>query len=231
MKRLLLTVVAFAIASFALSADWFAYRVYVPNEEAARVLGDSDLTLLSEDIGPRTDVAAPNDAGLRKLGLRYEVVGKIGDPVGPYVRTTDGSNYRTEYLRYSEIIAQYEAWRAQYPTIITREQIGTSLQNRPIWVYRLRNPYTVIQPAGVLIQGGIHAREWLSPPTAMYITDMMVQEGLNSSAGWELLTRYELSVVPVVNPDGYEYTHTNYRLWRKNRRDVAGSSEFGVDLN
>ncbi|KAI8870046.1 Zn-dependent exopeptidase [Ramicandelaber brevisporus] len=33
-------------------------------------------------------------------------------------------------------------------------------------------------------------------------------------------------MVPVMNVDGYEYTWTNSRLWRKNRR-----STYGVDLN
>ena len=29
----------------------------------------------------------------------------------------------------------------------------------------------------------------------------------------------------------YEYSHTNYRLWRKNRRINSGNSCKGVDLN
>jgi hypothetical protein len=36
--------------------------------------------------------------------------------------------------------------------------------------------------------------------------------------------------VPVVNPDGYEYSRNTDRLWRKNRRD-NGDRAFGVDLN
>lgn len=35
--------------------------------------------------------------------------------------------------------------------------------------------------------------------------------------------------LPVVNPDGYEYTHTIDRLWRKNRKGSGTCS--GVDLN
>jgi hypothetical protein len=35
----------------------------------------------------------------------------------------------------------------------------------------------------------------------------------------------------VANPDGYEYTHTNDRLWRKTRTINAGSSCVGVDGN
>jgi len=35
----------------------------------------------------------------------------------------------------------------------------------------------------------------------------------------------------VMNPDGYSYTWTNERLWRKNRRPNAGSNCIGTDLN
>jgi hypothetical protein len=37
-------------------------------------------------------------------------------------------------------------------------------------------------------------------------------------------------VIPVENPDGYQYTFTTSRLWRKNRRPNADGS-FGVDPN
>jgi hypothetical protein len=46
-----------------------------------------------------------------------------------------------------------------------------------------------------------------------------------------ILSKYEIHFVPLVNPDGYEYSHSTYRLWRKNRRPNAGSSCVGVDLN
>ena len=50
-----------------------------------------------------------------------------------------------------------------------------------------------------------------------------------------LLLTTEIWVIPVANPDGYEYTFTNERLWRKNLRDNDGDGEItladGVDLN
>ena len=38
-------------------------------------------------------------------------------------------------------------------------------------------------------------------------------------------------VQPVLNPDGYSYTWTNDRMWRKNRVQNQGSRCMGVDLN
>nr|UQB56061.1 carboxypeptidase B isoform X4 [Bombyx mori] len=37
-------------------------------------------------------------------------------------------------------------------------------------------------------------------------------------------------IVPILNPDGYEYTHTHDRMWRKNRAKYDGE-RVGVDLN
>lgn len=36
-------------------------------------------------------------------------------------------------------------------------------------------------------------------------------------------------ILPVLNPDGYEYTHTHDRMWRKNRAQYGEC--IGVDLN
>ena len=38
--------------------------------------------------------------------------------------------------------------------------------------------------------------------------------------------------MPLLNPDGYEYSRTHQRLWRKNRRRPTSDNQcFGVDLN
>ena len=42
--------------------------------------------------------------------------------------------------------------------------------------------------------------------------------------------------MPMLNPDGYEYSRTQQRLWRKNRRQPSDDAQnenecFGVDLN
>ena len=51
----------------------------------------------------------------------------------------------------------------------------------------------------------------------------------------KLLQSTELWFVPIMNPDGYQYTFTNERLWRKNLRDNDGDGQTtnndGVDPN
>jgi murein tripeptide amidase MpaA len=54
-----------------------------------------------------------------------------------------------------------------------------------------------------------------------YALDPDVRRLVDAAAIW---------IVPLVNPDGLEYSIQTYRYWRKNRRDNGGGS-FGVDLN
>jgi len=50
--------------------------------------------------------------------------------------------------------------------------------------------------------------------------------------GLQLLDEAEFVIIPVLNVDGYVYTWTNDRLWRKNRRPPpAGGTCYGIDLN
>ena len=68
--------------------------------------------------------------------------------------------------------------------------------------------------------------------TTMYLADMLCDGYGADPTITTLLDRVEVIVIPVVNPDGYEFTYApgGYRFWRKNRRDNAGTCE-GVDLN
>jgi len=45
------------------------------------------------------------------------------------------------------------------------------------------------------------------------------------------MDNFEWFIIPLVNPDGYNYTWTTDRLWRKNRRINSGTSCVGVDNN
>ncbi len=62
---------------------------------------------------------------------------------------------------------------------------------------------------------GIHAREWIAPITALYVVDRLV-EAFRSGSDSDV-TAVDWYIMPMLNPDGYEYSHTTDRLWRKNR--------------
>jgi murein tripeptide amidase MpaA len=64
----------------------------------------------------------------------------------------------------------------------------------------------------------------------MYIASYFI-ENSNEDRVKNILEKVTIIIVPFVNPDGYEYTWTGDRLWRKNRQINSGSTCRGVDLN
>ena len=86
----------------------------------------------------------------------------------------------------------------------------------------------------VLYNAVQHAREWIAAETErrlfQYILDHSKDKG--DEAIKRLLQTRELWFVPIVNPDGYDYTFVDKgtRLWRKNLRDVNGGG-FTQDVD
>ncbi|GFY59784.1 carboxypeptidase B, partial [Trichonephila inaurata madagascariensis] len=67
------------------------------------------------------------------------------------------------------------------------------------------------------IDSGIHAREWVSPATSLYIIEQLVKGYDTDPEMRELVDTFDWYIFPVINVDGYKYTWTFNRMWRKNR--------------
>jgi carboxypeptidase T len=74
-----------------------------------------------------------------------------------------------------------------------------------------------------------HAREWISVEVPYRLAEHLLDHS-SSDPVQQWLQRGEVWVAPMVNPDGHEYTRTEDRLWRKNRRRNPNGS-VGVDPN
>jgi hypothetical protein len=86
----------------------------------------------------------------------------------------------------------------------------------------------------VLYQGTTHAREWITTEVTRRLMHWFADNADDREVKRVLKTT-ELWFVPVVNPDGYQYTFDVERLWRKNLRDNDGDGDIdtldGVDPN
>ncbi|KAK8856386.1 metallocarboxypeptidase ecm14 [Apiospora arundinis] len=83
----------------------------------------------------------------------------------------------------------------------------------------------------ILITGGLHAREWISISTVNYLAWSFITSYGQDELVDRILDKYDIVFIPVVNPDGYEYTWTNDRLWRKTRQNTTMEYCPGVDLD
>ncbi|KAL2917902.1 hypothetical protein HK105_202315 [Polyrhizophydium stewartii] len=118
--------------------------------------------------------------------------------------------------------ATYESFIASLPGV-TKQSIGTTYQGRSINAFSFGTG-----SKRIVFNGGIHAREWISPAVVTYVANYLTGSTDDAVA---LRSTFTFTVIPVLNPDGYAYTRSTDRLWRKNREPNSGSSCVGTDPN
>jgi len=69
---------------------------------------------------------------------------------------------------------------------------------------------------------GIHAREWISSATCLYIIQNLAIQFKKAKKGNKLsVLNYQWVFMPMMNPDGYNQSHVVDRFWRKNTRPFS----------
>jgi predicted deacylase len=135
---------------------------------------------------------------------------------------------RQTFFDYFPNYEQVHQWlitqNAMHPSNSQLFSVGKTSQGADIYGMKIFIDNGSPKPQ-VFLQGGIHAREWITVTTALYC----IQELLQLPPG--ILNYFDFYVVPVFNVDGYTYAHTTDRMWRKNRQTNTGSTCRGVDLN
>ena len=127
---------------------------------------------------------------------------------------------------------------SRHPNIAELRVLGRTHQGRKILGIRVTQGVRRVEPGtrpAVLYQGTTHAREWISTEVSRRLLKWYVNGFPTDNLIRKILRRTELWFIPVVNPDGYQYSFDVERLWRKNLRDNNGNGEVdavdGVDLN
>jgi len=132
------------------------------------------------------------------------------------------------YRNLTEITDYIDSLVALHPNLASTFAVGQSVQGRTISGVKV-GAAGDDKPA-LLIFAAQHAREWVAPMAATFLADRLLTDYATDPEVQRILDAVDLYIIPVVNPDGYEYAWAVERFWRKNRRDNPGSFE-GVDLN
>lgn len=102
------------------------------------------------------------------------------------------------YHRLDDIYSYLNYLADNYPQNVQLVSIGSSYEGKPLHVVRISSSSSGHSKPAIWIDGGIHAREWISPAVATYIIKQLVEVRENQY----LLDNVDWYIMPVMNPDG-----------------------------
>ncbi|HKA58529.1 MAG TPA: M14 family metallopeptidase [Gemmatimonadales bacterium] len=181
----------------------------------------ADVRRIAGELRAIIVVSAESEVRLTQRGYRPSVPALARVPTR--VAADTFRNFHSFDNPVSGIRATLSTWAAA-DTMIHLDSVGASYEGRPMLVAKIGAAADDPGRPNVLFMATHHAREWISTAVAMKLIRWLADSGGAS------LAAHDVWVLPVENPDGYQYSFTNERYWRKNRRPNAGGS-YGVDPN
>ncbi|XP_072945696.1 carboxypeptidase B-like [Epargyreus clarus] len=147
--------------------------------------------------------------------------------------TMSRSGFRKPFDNYQplEVYDNYlEDIARRFPNIATLVTPANSFEGHPIKYLKISTTdFQDRRKPVIVIDGGIHSREWISPPTVAYAIRKLTEDLTET----EMLHNYDWILLPIVNPDGYKFSFERARFWRKTRSTdhAQGQNCPGVDGN
>merc|ERR1711939_1149832 len=152
--------------------------------------------------------------------------------------TPSGSDFFDNYQHVDLLLKHIKGLAARHSGVVSVSQLGKSFEGRPILAIHIAKEGLAPDAPEVFIQSGQHAREWIGPAATVFIAEAIAnahhkkpQSQSNQDAesidsllqdAQGVLQSVRITLVPLVNPDGYHHTYTSNRMWRKNRHRFSG---------
>uniref|UniRef100_A0A452HUG2 Carboxypeptidase A1 n=1 Tax=Gopherus agassizii TaxID=38772 RepID=A0A452HUG2_9SAUR len=143
-------------------------------------------------------------------------------------RSVETFNYAS-YHTLDEIYDFLDLLVAANPDLVSKIQIGNSYEGRPLYVLKFSTGGAK-RPA-IWIDTGIHSREWITQASGVWFAKKIVDSYGKDPSLTSILDNLDIFLEIVTNPDGFAFTHTKNRMWRKTRSINSGSACIGVDPN
>jgi len=190
-----------------------------------------NLDLLMEKDGKIYIVASPQDlASLEAKNIPYHIEHRALYPEEQR-RYSIQSGVNGAFHSYPELERDLMALADSYPELAQVMDIGDSLEKRNIYALRISGNVGLQEnEPSVIFLGCHHAREWISVEVPYLLGKYLVENYSSDPEVKRLVDNSDIWIVPLVNPDGLEYSIHFYRYWRKNMRN-NGDGTYGVDLN
>lgn len=178
----------------------------------------------------------PSDASFQASTPPYRQRGSLA-PALSSVQYAEFNVFFQDYRPLSAISSWMRHIETLFPTLAEFITIGgKSYEGRDISALRVGNNRDNSQNPPVprktiIVAAGSHAREWIGTSTVNYVAYSLITSYNISSSVTKLLDEFDLVFIPTLNPDGYAYTFSQDRLWRKNRQETSLPFCRGIDLD
>lgn len=196
------------------------------------------------DIHIRKDDVNKVKKMLKQHNINYKITiedieqliteGKSPKQAAPYWSVYPYLDY-DDYNSYADIARWMRYLSEKY-----KESVKLELQHfktyKGRWIYGLNfhEPNAIYRKPVVVLHGAMQARDWITPAVLMYMSKWILDPPTSEmrSKITQILKTYDIEIWPVINPDGYVYTHTTDRLWNKNIAPQAfGCKGVNLDRN
>jgi len=133
------------------------------------------------------------------------------------------------YVKTAKIYEFIADLGKNYPHLVTYQSIGQSYEGRQLFVTKYSTGEG--RPA-IFINSGMHSREWIAHASIVWIMNELATQYGSDADVTAFLEKYDVYIMPLVNPDGYDYSHDSERFWRKTRSKNGGWRDCrGTDPN
>jgi len=169
---------------------------------------------------------------LKSVDLTFKVICKdIVKAAGkPNLSMNNIEDYDHVYQKVDDITSEIRRLAVTYPDTVTAGVIGKSSEGREIYKAHIHRNASLVKPI-LFVLCGTHSREWLSISSCQYVLRKLVFDQNYDEEIIELLSEYDVIMVPLLNPDGYRFSLKKSRMWRKSRSKTSDNRCWGVDIN
>ncbi|KAF3938254.1 hypothetical protein ABW19_dt0205682 [Dactylella cylindrospora] len=178
----------------------------------------------------------------------------LSNPLSPHsisssstYRPSQSEHFFSNYQPISVINPWMKLLRSLFPGHVEHFTIGKTFEGRDINGLKIskfpNSPPSDVKRRAIVVTGASHAREWISVSTVCYLahsfitgyrSKVVVDEAEAESGDREitkLVENFDWYFIPTLNVDGYVYTWSGDRLWRKNRQPTSLGFCKGIELD
>ncbi|KAG4255888.1 carboxypeptidase A4 [Fusarium proliferatum] len=174
-----------------------------------------DIVVSPDNIDAVTKIASDTTVLVEDVGAA------LAEEETSEIYAVPSESWFTAYHSYADHLTFLKDLQSSFPSQSEIVTLGNSFQGRAVTGIHIWGSGGKGSKPAIVFHG----------TTAEYMAYQLLTKYSSDSAVKAIVDKFDFYITPVVNPDGFVYTQTTNRLWRKNRQTVSGNSCVGRDIN